>query len=258
LSLAERWNGTEWSIQSTPNPSGAKATAFEGGVSCLSSTECVAVGTYTNSTGTELTLAERWNGTEWSIQSTPNPLEGKEVHLKAVSCTSSSACIAVGKYSLGSILEKGSLKTLIERWNGTEWSIQTVPTAEASLNGVSCTSSTACTAVGKHEKFSSGPLAERWNGSEWSIQSTPFLTGGEGLHGVSCASSTACTAVSGTLVEYWNGTEWTIQSAAEPTGEGFSLYGVACTAPTACTAVGTYTLKGEIPKPQDTLAEVYQ
>ena len=42
------------------------------GVSCTSATACTAVG-YDASVGTTVTLAERWNGTSWKIQSTPNP-----------------------------------------------------------------------------------------------------------------------------------------------------------------------------------------
>jgi hypothetical protein len=43
----------------------------------------MAVGNYTSSAGVIETLAERWNGTEWSIQTTPNPSEnllGEHLH----------------------------------------------------------------------------------------------------------------------------------------------------------------------------------
>jgi hypothetical protein len=42
------------------------------GVSCTSATACTAVGYYTNSGGTDVTLAEGWNGTSWAIQVTPS------------------------------------------------------------------------------------------------------------------------------------------------------------------------------------------
>jgi hypothetical protein len=48
-----------------------------------------------------VTLAERWNGISWTVQSTPNPAHGdpgSERHLNAVSCTSSGVCTAVGYY----------------------------------------------------------------------------------------------------------------------------------------------------------------
>jgi hypothetical protein len=64
------------------------------------------------------------------------------------------------------------------------------------LSDVSCTSATACSAVGNY--FSSShvtlPLAEGWNGTSWSIQATPVPGSAPGeLNGVACISS-GCTA----------------------------------------------------------------
>jgi hypothetical protein len=254
--LAERWNGSEWSIQSTPNPSGA-ADSYLHGVSCSSSSACTAVGHYKNSSGTYVTLAERWNGSEWSIQSTPNPSGATESFLEDVSCSSATACIAVGWYKNSA----GTDVTLAERWNGSEWSIQSTPNPEAHggevLNvsdfiSVSCSSSTACTGVGLY-KTNASPyltLAERWNGSEWSVESTPNPSGAtrSEITAVSCTSSSGCTAVgtyvpsSGTyvtLAERWNGSEWSIQSTPNPSGATESvLGGVSCSSSTVCTGVG--------------------
>jgi len=241
--LAERWNGTEWSIQSTPSPSGAKE-AWLAGVSCASTTACTAVGRYENSSGAEVPLAERWNGTEWSIQSTPSPSGATHSILSGVSCPSTTACKAVGRYHNSS----GKEVTLAERWNGTEWSIQSTPNPSgaygSSLASVSCVT-TVCTAVGQG---GSGTLAERWNGTEWSLQSTPNPSGSSSspLESVSCASSSACMAVgyadpsSGgavTLAERWNGTEWSLQSTPNSSGVNF-LSGVSCSSPNQCVAVG--------------------
>jgi hypothetical protein len=114
--LAEVWNGTSWSLKSVPNPSEAKSSALSG-VSCTSSSACTAVGTYTNGSGTTVTLAEAWNGTSWSVQSTPNPAEATASYLNGVSCTSSSACVAVGEYQYKSGL---SNKSRLLRRYGTE------------------------------------------------------------------------------------------------------------------------------------------
>jgi hypothetical protein len=109
---------------------------------------CTAVGYYVNSAGTPETLAEHWDGTTWTIQPTPNG----EVSLSAVSCTSATACSAVGDYV--STIAPGTTGelTLAEAWDGTTWTIQPTPNstgrANSFLNGVSCTSTTKCTAVG--------------------------------------------------------------------------------------------------------------
>jgi hypothetical protein len=86
------------------------------------------------------------------------------------------------------------------------------------LNSVSCTSATACTAVGDYDPLafpggSSQTLGERWDGTSWSLQATPNRpvdsVGRSYLNAVSCASSALCTAVGGeqntggALVEQW-------------------------------------------------------
>jgi hypothetical protein len=214
-----------WSLQSSANQKYPTGVLFA--TSCSSATACTAVGFYVTGNGTQVTLAEAWNGTAWRIQSTPNPSGATASYLWGVSCTSATACTAVGHYTDSN----GSELTLAERWNGTTWTIQRTP-GEGSLNGVSCTSSTACTAVG-------GALAERWNGSTWTIQTTPSDTD---LHSVSCTSATACTAVGwsggGPLAEVWDGNTWTIQTTPRGTG---TLNGVSCSSATACTAVGNST-----------------
>jgi hypothetical protein len=197
VTLAERWNGTKWVVQSTSNPSGGQFIDLLG-VSCSSATACTAAGDYENSSGVFVTLAERWNGTKWAVQSTPNPSGGQFSDLLRVSCSSATACTAAGHYDNGVPAEV----TLAERWNGTKWVIQSTPNpsgAEASyLYEVSCPSATACTAAGLYAN-SSGvfvTLAEQWNGTKWSVQSTPNPSGAQNsqLYGVSCSSATACTA----------------------------------------------------------------
>jgi hypothetical protein len=244
LTLAERWNGSSWAIQPTPNPTGATGSILRG-VSCAAATACTAVGYYFNSSGIVLTLAERWNGSSWAIQPTLNPTGATESVLSGVSCTAATACTAVGYSFYNSRPSFGYQVTLAELWDGSSWVIQPTPTptgaTDSVLSGVSCTAATACTAVGYYGNSSGGAvtLAELWNGSSWAIQPTP--TGATGsLSGVSCTAATACTAV-GTLAELWNGSSWAIQPTPNPTGGTFSsLSGVSCTAATACTAVGHF------------------
>lgn len=94
FTLAYRFNGvTTWTLQSTPNPSGNKASALQD-VSCATETSCTAVGSWIGS-GSTKTLAEVWNGTSWSIQATPNPASATFSSLFGVSCRSTS-CMSVG------------------------------------------------------------------------------------------------------------------------------------------------------------------
>ena len=240
--LAERWNGTSWSIDRDAN---FEPDVFAG-VSCTSGRACTAVGSQLTMNGDKIvTLAERWNGTRWSLKRTPNPTGSTNIELVGVSCTSGSACTAVGTYRN----RAEQTVPLAERWNGSRWSIQ--PTSkpagstDTELNGVSCTSGRACTAVGYHTTRTQKtvPLAERWNGAKWSIQPTPNPTGATRsyLLAVSCISSRVCSAT-GSLAERWNGTNWSIQPTSVPAGStSIELDGVSCTSGRACTAVGAYS-----------------
>ena len=74
-------------------------------MSCTSASACTAVGNnYVN--GNTLTLAEHWNGTAWTIQTTPNPSGSTTTELEGVSCTSPSARIAAGLSSGGTLAER--------------------------------------------------------------------------------------------------------------------------------------------------------
>jgi hypothetical protein len=254
VTRAERWNGRSWRVQATPNPAGAGHSQLNG-VSCASATACIAVGYYYNGSDTWFPLAEQWNGKSWAIRATPRPARSMDPELTGVSCTSATACTAAGVYENSSNPAFPDT-TLAERWNGKSWKIQATlnPGPESNnLYGTSCTSATACTAVG-YQQLDSGrlvTLAERWNGRAWNVQATPNpgVTGTSTFSGVSCASATACTAVgwyaesnsepSGPFAEGWNGTSWTVEATPSPAGTDWSpLNAVSCTAPGTCTAVG--------------------
>jgi hypothetical protein len=253
VTLAERWNGKAWGIQTTHGP----VRSFLAGVSCGSGSACMAVGYhYPTTTPIPKMLADRWNGTSWARQIIPAPAGTTESDLESVSCTSAWACTAVGTYLSGS----GPVKVLAERWNGKAWAIQATPNPSGSgssvLLGVSCVSATSCTAVGSHgTPRSVVTLAEHWNGKAWAIQTTPnpkIIS--SVLQGVSCVSATSCTAVGtyvvfespvhteyATLAEHWNGKAWTTQTTPNPSPvQQNSLRGVSCVSATSCTAAGYY------------------
>src|SRR5262249_58523763 len=83
--LAERWDGTSWRIQAAPSPLGRPLSGFFA-VSCTSATACTAVGAQTDATGTTA-LAERWDGTSWRVQATPNPARAARAAVFALSPT---------------------------------------------------------------------------------------------------------------------------------------------------------------------------
>ena len=119
--LIEAWNGSSWSIVSSPNTSSTQNNDFTG-VSCASASFCVAAGYSDNSVSPGgQTLIEAWNGSKWSIVSSPNSTPNNV--LTGVSCVSASFCVAAG-YSYDT---SGIFQTLIETWNGSSWSIAGSP-----------------------------------------------------------------------------------------------------------------------------------
>lgn len=114
----------DWNAQPTPNPSGASGSQLSS-VSCSSASSCLAVGSYTISAGTGVTLAEIWNETAWTIVPTPNPAGATSSQLSRVSCAAATSCVAVGAYQTGT---GGPLTALAETWNGATWTIPSLPT----------------------------------------------------------------------------------------------------------------------------------
>jgi hypothetical protein len=252
--LIERWDGTSWAIVSSPNTSTTQSN-FLLGVTCVSASECWAVGYYYNDNVISQTLIERWDGTSWTIVSSPNTSATDYNSLSGVTCVSASECWAVGYYFTSDNFVD---QTLIERWDGTSWSIVSSPntsTTEANVVlGVTCVSASECWAVGYYyglDDLISQTLIERWDGTSWAIVSSPNInTQSNLLLGVTCESASDCWAVGyyaftgsvlQTLIERWDGTSWAIVSSPDTTTtQSNLLYGVTCGSASDCWAVGYY------------------
>ncbi len=206
-------------------------------------------------------MAPAAGAAKWTLQSTPSfppthARNGDGGTFGAVSCTSATACVAVGRYyAVFSFVRRpeGFSNTLAETWNGHIWRIQSTPTPPdngiplGDFNGVSCTSAAACIAVGERSALPlESPLAERWDGHTWMVQAVPNFPGAGQFTAVSCTSADACIAVGyrharngvgaiTPLAERWDGQTWTLQSTA---ALGGMFLGVSCTSANACTAVG--------------------
>jgi hypothetical protein len=221
--VVDRWSGNGWSSQTIQRPNGAADTSLSG-VSCVSSTDCDAVGSVAFGRGcqvgqsrcTLLALVEHWNGSKWTVQRVPTLANTRDVLLTGVSCVTGDVCTAVGN-----LTNFAGDQVFAERWNGVNGSVRLLaqPAGATSASGrsVSCSGPRGCTAVvtsfniANHE----ASLFERWTGDGWSLQrpARPSGAAGVGLAGVSCPSGIVCTAVgqvtgangaSGMLVERWH------------------------------------------------------
>lgn len=130
--LTEQWNSSQWSIVSSPNGAIGGVNVLNT-VTVIASDDVWAVGTDSPLSGSGQTLTMNWNGSQWTILPSPNPDSISNI-LTGVSGGSSNDVWAVG-YIGGS---SEPIKTLIEYWNGTQWSVVSSPSVgtDTVLNAV--------------------------------------------------------------------------------------------------------------------------
>lgn len=255
--LIERWDGTAWTIDDSPQTSPEQQDAILSGVTCNSANDCWAVGLYVL-TDFNQTLVEHWDGTSWSVVTSANTSARESNRLNAVSCTSASDCWAVGFHDVGTpVGGSAPWATLIEHWDGTAWSIVASPNEQSNtnvLNSVTCASSSDCETVGY---FAIGiffqTFVEHWDGTGWTTVSSPDGNPNDDnvFNSVTCNSASDCWAVGyfnagdtnnvldQTLVEHWDGSAWSI--IASPNRDGFTfneLNTVTCLSASECWAAG--------------------
>lgn len=259
--LAVQYSGGSWLVLQTPALARTDTSSSLTGVSCSAPRRCTAVGT---SAGGVFVLSEA--GGPWAIQTTPNPAASTAAEitspdLTAVACHADSACLAVGNYRT----TDGNSVTFSERWDGTGWSLTTLPAAgedsDNTLAAISCVSPRWCLAVGEQTIDVSSPMSardwavtEQWTGSRWIHQHRQPVSpaGGGGaedatnsLTAIACSAGNHCTAVGfaqeddgcrhcGTLAERLGRHGWSLQ---RPSQKG-TLTAVACPTTTRCVAVG--------------------
>src|SRR6266568_4599410 len=149
----------------------------------------------------------------------PGPTIGDSMQLHGVASDESGGLWAVGNSAVGF----NPIHTLIERREGSSWTIVPSPSPGAGGNflfGVSATSADDAWAVG--EQALGGlfviSLAEHWDGSAWSVVSGPVVGSQQELDGVAAISPDDAWAVGWyqdpsdselyPLIEHWDGTAW--------------------------------------------------
>src|SRR4051812_44116463 len=203
LPLIERWNGRKWTVSKGPVKPGAILSTLVG-VSCVTPKSCIAVGSVRPSVkGATVPLAERWNGKAWKVLPIKAPGGATSSYLDAVSCTSAKSCYAVGGYKSAATIGA----PLVERWNGSRWTIMGSPSvgkaATTFLSGVSCTGAGAavtCAAVGSYTARPEGnpfyAVAQRMVHGKWSLVATPKVGNDQSnaLTSVACSGPKSCFA----------------------------------------------------------------
>jgi hypothetical protein len=210
--LIERWNGSSWSLVNAPGGSGSVLD----GVVALGANDAWTVGKTTGGQGT-VTLIEHWNGTSWSVVPSPNTDVQNALH--GIATVSSSNLWAVGEATASFTNGVSTTRTLIQRWDGSTWSVVPSPNVGAGNNALAAVvarSANDVWAVGYFDELMGDfqvrkTLTLHWNGTSWAV--VPSANGGTGdnwLSDVASASGTSTVwssgvSAPGTLIEKFSG-----------------------------------------------------
>lgn len=177
--LIEHWNGTVWTVVSSPY---AGAESFLNGITALSPDDIWAVGFFVGNSAQSSPqegLVEHWNGSSWSVVASPDSAIGGS-SLNAVAVLSVDDVWAVGSAENANAGVQG--QTLIEHWNGHSWSVVDSPNAGAYSNflrGIASTAhSTEIWAVGniEHDIATASPApATNQQGTGISVNSQTII-----------------------------------------------------------------------------------
>jgi hypothetical protein len=238
--LTERWNGSKWSVMSSPNV-GHGANILED-VAVLSESDAWAVGISTpNSTSLPKLLIEHWDGQKWSVVNSPSP--GRTSALSSVRAVSSSDVWAAGEYA-----DQSASQGLIEHWNGKTWKV--IPNSDPGstnygFGGLAIVSAKDIWAVGAQSSdggYTYQTLTERWDGKSWSVVTSPNPGGYANGFGAATAIGANDVWAVGTyqnsssfptvhsLAEHWDGASWkVVTSPNEGSGANY-IFSVAARA----------------------------
>lgn len=215
--LVEHWDGSSWQIVPSPNFNQGSASNFLYAIAAVSPNDIWAVGYTDTISGPHRfnPLALHWDGTAWTVVSTPTTAGGSLLAAKAFATDD---VWAVGEDETQSGHTTTST-TYVLHWDGSSWSVIPSPNNTVAVNellGVSGAASNDVWAVGlTGASFSdNGALALHWDGTAWSIVPTAMTSGADPLFAVTAISSHNVMAV-GTidgapLAERWNGRTWSV------------------------------------------------
>lgn len=199
--------------------------------------------------------AYHWNGSSWNLVPAPglgttDPLGYADTVVVGVAAVAPGDAWMVGYTSF-----LGTPQTLVERWDGSRWSVLPSPviTGGSQFDAVAARSANDAWAVGSraggHPEFlaSRVTLTAHWDGSRWTAVPSPNISNrSHELLDVAIIAPNDVWAVGSyrnigedyqTLILHWNGSAWSIVPSPNFPGEN-TLYGVSGTSANDVWAVG--------------------
>ena len=250
---------TSWYVSPGQNPSPQDSRFAD--VAAISSSDIWAVGSYYMAGVTAYqTLFEHFNGATWSVVPSSNA-GSVDNHLQKLAVVSSTDIWAVGS----SQSTRANYSTLIEHWDGTQWSIVPSPNGidpsveNNYLTGVAAVAADDVWAVGYYESVATSTLysslIEHWDGTSWTIVDSPavgsLVTVPTAVTAIAANDvwvvghyANAGSEVTAPLFENWNGTSWTVVPAANTGWEDSEPQAVTAVSASDIWAVGHGGLTG--------------
>jgi hypothetical protein len=237
-------------VKQVPSPNPGSLSNTLRGIAAVNASDIWAVGDFSNHTGPGQTLIEHWTGSSWSWGTGQNPGSLSNT-LRGIAAVNASDLWAVGDYRDTT----GPIKMLIEHWNGSSWSMVTVPNPGSAFNilwGIAAVNASDIWAVGGFSN-PTGPsqtLIEHLVGSSWSQVPSPSPGSASNfLWGIAAVNASDLWAVGDyrnptspgqTLIEHWNGFSWSWGTGQNPGSLSNTLRGIAAVNASDLWAVGDY------------------
>jgi len=167
------------------SPSLLNFVIADNAVAATSGSNAWAVGSYAPPGARPRALILHWDGSTWTQVPAPNPSgRYRSLHLYGVAAISASRAWAVGGYGVRyPVSSRGPTRALVERWDGTKWTIVRVPSKAGSDAGISLS---GVAAVSPSDVMAAGvwncqglyvPAAERAVRGIWRLVATPSAVG---------------------------------------------------------------------------------
>jgi len=259
---------------------GYAVSASVNSVKCLTTTFCVAGGTFVNPGGGQAFVSE-YNGKVWTdyeLARLFNP--GGNASVTSLDCSSPTSCVAGGYYEDN----HQSRQAFVSKWDGAKWTDHEIASSlnldlhgVAEVTTVNCDSTVFCVVGG----FYTDALGEQqalvsiFNGKTWSDQTVGGLLNVGNyaeINSVDCASKIFCVAggqyadangAQQAFISKFNGKNWADhQIASLLNSNRASANSVSCATPSFCVVVGFYSDVGQHfsevgPLRQDAFASVF-
>jgi hypothetical protein len=246
----EHWDGLAWNEVSAPALAGANLWAAAG----IMANDIWTVGEYHPFGATAQTFIGHWDGTAWN--QVPSPNAGtSDNYLYDALAVSQTEVWAVGNY----VGPTGMAKALIERWDGTNWTMVPSPeldTLNFNPQAVDSKGSGPVILAGSVDNgVAARTLVERWKEGAWKRVRSPNVSGMNNyLADVAVGHGTDAWVVgwaappssdrSVTLIERFAGGSWAIEDSVDP-GASNQLFGTTVGPTGEVWAVGDYAPSGQ-------------